>query len=104
VWWDAMLDREIARARGRIRGFHVCDWMVPTTDMLMGRGMMGDGCIDIYRIRTLVEQAGYAGCVEVEILNQRIWDQPGDEVLQLMKERYVSCVLNDGASAARSGG
>jgi sugar phosphate isomerase/epimerase len=102
VWWDAMLDREIARARGRIRGFHVCDWMVPTTDMLMGRGMMGDGCIDIYRIHTLVEQTGYAGCIEVEILNQRIWDQPGDEVLQLMKQRYVSCVLNDGSSADRS--
>ncbi|HEY0992748.1 MAG TPA: sugar phosphate isomerase/epimerase family protein [Kofleriaceae bacterium] len=94
VWWDAMLEREIARARGRIRGFHVCDWLVPTPDMLMGRGMMGDGCIDIHRIRTLVEAAGYAGFIEVEILNQRIWDQPGDDVLRLMKERYLSCVLN----------
>jgi len=94
VWWDAMLEREIARARGRIRGFHICDWLVPTTDLLMGRGMMGDGCIDIYRIRTLVEAAGYAGFIEVEILNQRIWDQPGDDVLRLMKERYLSCVLN----------
>lgn len=96
VWWDAMLEREIARARGRIRGFHVCDWLVPTPDMLMGRGMMGDGCIDIHRIRTLVEAAGYTGLIEVEIFNQRIWDQPGDEVLQQMKERYVSCVLNRG--------
>ena len=94
VWWDAMLEREIARARGRIRGFHVCDWLVPTPDMLMGRGMMGDGCIDIHRIRTLVEAAGYTGLIEVEIFNQRIWDQPGDEVLALMKQRYVSCVLN----------
>ena len=93
VWWDAMLEREIARARGRIRGFHVCDWLVPTPDMLMGRGMMGDGCIDIHRIRSLVDGAGYTGRIEVEILNQRIWDQPGDEVLALMKERYLSCVL-----------
>jgi len=93
VWWDAMLEREIARARGRIRGFHVCDWLVPTPDMLMGRGMMGDGCIDIRRIRTLVDATGYAGRIEVEILNQRIWDQPGDEVLALMKQRYLSCVL-----------
>ena len=67
--------------------------LVPTPDMLMGRGMMGDGCIDIHRIRTLVEAAGYAGFIEVEILNQAIWDQPGDEVLQRMKERYLSCVL-----------
>jgi sugar phosphate isomerase/epimerase len=94
VWWDAMLEREIARAHGRIRGFHVCDWLVPTPDMLMGRGMMGDGCIDIHRIRTLVEAAGYTGFIEVEILNQRIWDQPGDDVLRLMKERYLSCVLS----------
>jgi sugar phosphate isomerase/epimerase len=94
VWWDAMLEREVARARGRIRGFHVCDWLVPTPDMLMGRGMMGDGRIDIHYIRTLVEDAGYAGRIEVEILNQAIWDRPGDETLQLMKERYLSCVLN----------
>jgi len=100
VWWDAMLEREIARARGRIRGFHVCDWLVPTPDMLMGRGMIGDGCIDIHRIRTLVEAAGYTGLIEVEIFNQRIWDQPGDEVLQQMKDRYVSCVLNRGPGAA----
>ena len=94
VWWDAMLERELARARGRIRGFHICDWLVPTPDMLMGRGMMGDGCIDIHRIRTLVEAAGYRGFIEVEILNQTIWDQPGDDTLRLMKERYLSCVLN----------
>jgi sugar phosphate isomerase/epimerase len=104
VWWDAMLEREIARARGRIRAFHVCDWLVPTTDMLMGRGMMGDGCIDIQRIRSLVERAGYAGFIEVEILNQAIWDQPGDQVLALMKERYLSRVLGDAASDLRRPG
>ena len=98
VWWDAMLEREIARAGRRIRGFHVCDWLVPTPDMLMGRGMMGDGCIDLYRIRSLVEAAGYAGPIEVEIFNQQIWDQPGDETVQLMKQRYVSCVLNPAAA------
>jgi len=93
VWWDAMLERELARTRGRIRAFHVCDWLVPTTDLLMGRGMIGDGCIDIRRIRTLVEAAGYAGFIEVEILNQKIWDQPGDETLQLMKQRYLAHVM-----------
>jgi sugar phosphate isomerase/epimerase len=94
VWWDAVLEREVARAHGRIRGFHVCDWLVPTPDMLMGRGMMGDGRIDIHYIHTLVEAAGYTGRIEVEILNQAIWDQPGDQTLQSMKERYLSCVLN----------
>ncbi len=92
VWWDAMLAREVARARGRILGFHVSDWLVPTPDMLLGRGMMGDGCIDIRGIRSLVEDAGYDGFIEVEIFNQSIWDLPGDEVLVTMKERYLSCV------------
>ncbi|HEX3765259.1 MAG TPA: sugar phosphate isomerase/epimerase family protein [Kofleriaceae bacterium] len=95
VWWDVVLDREIARAGHRIRGFHVCDWLVPTPDMLLGRGMMGDGCIDLHRIHRQVEAAGYAGFIEVEILNQAIWDQPGDEVLERMKQRYRSCVLTD---------
>jgi sugar phosphate isomerase/epimerase len=92
VWWDALLEREVARARGRIQGFHVCDWLVPLPDMLLGRGMMGDGCVDIRRIRSLVEAAGYNGLIEVEIFNQAIWDRPGDEVLRLMKERYLDCV------------
>jgi len=92
VWWDAMLSREIARARGRIEGFHVSDWLTPPPDILLGRGMMGDGCIDIRYIRQLVEAAGFEGFIEVEIFNQAIWDRPGDEVLQLMKERYLDCV------------
>ncbi len=92
VWWDAMLEREIARARGSILEFHVSDWLVPTPDMYLGRGMMGDGCIDIRYIRSLVEAAGYWGFIEVEIFNQSIWDRPGDEVLELMKERYIAFV------------
>jgi hypothetical protein len=80
----------------------VYHWLVPTPDMLMGRGMMGDGCIDIHRIRRLVEADGYMGCIEVEILNQAIWDQPGDEVLQRMKERCLSCVLNPPSPKAPS--
>jgi len=92
VWWDAMLAREVQRARGRIQAFHICDWLNPPPDILLGRGMMGDGCIDIRYIRQLVEGAGYDGAIEVEIFNQAIWDRPGDEVLQLMKERYLECV------------
>ena len=46
VWWDPGLEKEIKRASGRILGFHVCDWLVSTTDLLLDRGMMGDGIID----------------------------------------------------------
>lgn len=92
VWWDPELYPQIKRAEGRILGYHVSDWIVPTPDLLMGRGMMGDGVIDLPRIREAVEAAGYRGPIEVEIFNREIWDTPGDEVLELMKERYLQYV------------
>ncbi|WP_127587789.1 sugar phosphate isomerase/epimerase family protein [Paenibacillus koleovorans] len=91
VWWDPNLYPQIARAGadGRILGFHVSDWIVPMPDMLLGRGMMGDGVIELRKIRAAVEEAGYTGPIEVEIFNQAIWDMPGDEVVDLMKKRYL---------------
>ncbi|TVY11811.1 sugar phosphate isomerase/epimerase family protein [Paenibacillus cremeus] len=92
VWWDPQLYPEIERAGERILGFHVSDWIVPTPDMLLGRGMMGDGVIEIRKIRHAVEAAGYRGPIEVEIFNRQIWDQPGDDVIALMKNRYLEHV------------
>jgi sugar phosphate isomerase/epimerase len=94
VWWDPNLDREIARSgrHGRILGFHVCDWLVPTTDILLDRGMMGDGIIDIPRIRSAVEAAGYSGTVEVEIFSaNNWWKRDPDEVLGVILDRYATC-------------
>ena len=90
VWWDPSVYAEIARASGRILGFHVSDWLVPPPDHVLGRGMMGDGVIELRRLREAVDAAGYAGPIEVEIFNQKIWDTPGDEVLAAMKERYAA--------------
>ena len=92
VWWDPELYKQIERAKGRILGFHVSDWKVPMPDMLLGRFMMGDGVIEIRRIRQAVEAAGYTGPIEVEIFNQAIWDMAGDDALALMKERYLEHV------------
>ena len=50
---------------------------------------MGDGVIQLRRLREAADAAGYSGPIEVEIFNQRIWDTPGDEVLALMKERFL---------------
>lgn len=87
VWWDPLLYSEIARAAGRILGFHISDWVEPLPDIILGRAMPGDGMIDLRRIYEAVVQAGYDGPVEVEILNKAIWERPGDEVLAEMKER-----------------
>jgi sugar phosphate isomerase/epimerase len=93
LWWDPDIYDHIAAATGRILGFHVCDWLVPTPDMLLGRGMMGDGIIELRRLRQAVDAAGYSGPIEVEIFNRTLWDMPGDEVLQLMCARYVEHVV-----------
>lgn len=94
VWWDPDLYRqiELAGKEKRILGFHVSDWLVPVPDFLLARGMLGDGVIEIRKIREAVDSVGYEGPIEVEIFNQAIWDQPGDEVISLMKERYLQHV------------
>ncbi len=91
VWWDPDLQAEIGRAGpDRLLAFHVCDWLVPTTDLLLDRGMMGDGVIDIPRIRGWMEIAGYAGFTEVEIFSaENWWQRPGDEVLRTGVERLA---------------
>jgi sugar phosphate isomerase/epimerase len=89
VWWDPDLEAQIARAGTRILAYHICDWLVPTRDLLLDRGMMGDGVIDLPRIRAMVEKAGYRGCAEVEIFSAADWwTRPGDEVLRTCIERY----------------
>jgi sugar phosphate isomerase/epimerase len=90
VWWDPGLSQDIARAgkSRRIFAFHVCDWLVPTLDVLNDRGMMGDGVIDINAIRNGMEQSGYAGAVEVEIFSsQNWWKRPVAETLGICRER-----------------
>jgi sugar phosphate isomerase/epimerase len=91
IWWDPLLATKIAAASGRITGFHVCDWLVPTRDMLNDRGMMGDGVIDIPAIRGMVEEAGYQGLVEVEIFSsENWWKRSPDEILGICAERFAS--------------
>ena len=81
AFWDPRLEDEIARAAGRIVGFHVNDWLAATRHTLLERGMMGDGIIDLRRLRGLVDAAGYDGPIEVEILNPAIWDLPRAELM-----------------------
>lgn len=92
VWWDPDLYDEIKRSTGRILGFHVSDWKVPITDTFMARHLMGEGVIEIKKIREAVEAAGYDGPIEVEIMNQDLWDLDGDDALRQVKESYLKFV------------
>ena len=59
--------------------------------MRYGRGMMGDGCIDIRAIRGWMDRAGYAGPIEVEIFSAADWWlRDPDEVVRVSMERFVA--------------
>ena len=89
VWWDPDLTRQVARASARIFAHHICDWLVPTKNILLDRGMMGDGVIDLASLRRMVEAAGFHGHQEVEIFSaENWWKRAGDEVLRTCVERY----------------
>ena len=87
VWWDPKLEAQIRRAGKRVLAYHICDWLVPTRDLLNDRGMMGDGVIDLALIRTWIKAAGYAGFQEVEIFSEHWWSRDPDEVLEVCKTR-----------------
>jgi len=94
IWWDPELAGQIARAGNddRLLVYHVCDWLVPTNDLFLDRGMMGDGIIDLKSIRAMVESAGYPGSCEVEIFSQDWWKRDPDEVLRICIERHQTVV------------
>jgi sugar phosphate isomerase/epimerase len=92
IWWDNHLEAEIKRAGERIFGFHVCDWRTPTTDLLLDRGLMGEGCINIPQIRGWVEDAGFTGYNEVEIFSTRLWESDQDQFLTDIKQAYLTHV------------
>jgi sugar phosphate isomerase/epimerase len=88
-WWDERLPAEIARAgnTGRLFGFHVNDWLIPTRHVLTDRGMMGDGIIDLRGIYSMMRRAGYDGAVEVEIFSTDWWSRDPAEVMDIAIDR-----------------
>jgi sugar phosphate isomerase/epimerase len=94
LWWDPDLRAEIARCgrAGRLFAFHVCDWRTPTEELLLDRGLMGEGCIDIRQIRGWVEETGFRGYNEVEIFSKRHWAADQREFLEKIKTAYLAHV------------
>jgi sugar phosphate isomerase/epimerase len=90
VWWDSQLAGQIGRARGRIAAFQLADWVRPLpADVLLGRGHLGDGDIDLAQITWQVVAAGYRGFAEVEIFNQAVWDAPPDDTAATVRRRFA---------------
>jgi sugar phosphate isomerase/epimerase len=90
LWWDPALESEIKRcgSKNNLLAFHICDWKSPTTDMLNDRGLMGEGCIPIRKIRSWVEDAGFKGFIEVEIFSNEYWKMDQSEFLDKIIKSY----------------
>ncbi|MEV0987781.1 sugar phosphate isomerase/epimerase family protein [Streptomyces sp. NPDC049949] len=91
LWWDERLPADLRRAGagGRIVSVQVADWVTPLpAGVLLGRGQLGDGCIDLRAFRELADAAGYRGPVEAEIFHPGLWARDGAEVLREVIDRY----------------
>jgi sugar phosphate isomerase/epimerase len=89
VFWDPRLEADLAGAGDLIAGYHVSDWLVPTPDLLAGRGLMGDGIIDLERVGALVAATDYEGPIEVEVINPALAAVPPDALLADIKARFA---------------
>jgi len=92
LWWDPDLESEIARCgrQGNLLAFHISDWKTPTGDLLLDRGIMGEGCIPLRKIRSWVETAGFKGFNEVEIFSKAYWQEDQSEYLRKIIEAYTT--------------
>ena len=92
LWWDDQLKNEIIRCgkNKNILAFHICDWRVNTIDFLTDRGLMGEGCIDIRKIREWIEAAGFDGYNEVEGFSERLWSKDQKQYLKDKKNSYIN--------------
>lgn len=90
LWWDSGLEQQIRRSgeNGNLMAFHICDWKTPTEDLLNDRGLMGEGCIPVPRIRGWMEEAGFGGYHEVEIFSNTRWLQDQKEFLEEIVDAY----------------
>lgn len=90
VWWDPNLPQALQRALPAISTVHIADWLVPTTDLLSGRGLPGEGIADLTGILSAVDRHGYHGPLEVEVLNPTVWARPADQLLADIQRRMLT--------------
>ncbi|MBG0560846.1 sugar phosphate isomerase/epimerase family protein [Actinoplanes aureus] len=91
LWWDDTVLGKIERAGDRIAIYQLADWITPLpAGVLTGRGLPGDGCVDMRAFHQAVAKAGYTGPIEVEVMNEELWQRPGPEILAATIAGYRS--------------
>lgn len=94
TWWDLELEVETRRCaeKGRLLGYHICDFKPDQEDLLMDRGVMGEGCVPLKQIDDLVKSVGFGGVTEVEIFSRKWWSENQhvylDHILAQYEKRY----------------
>ncbi|MEM1134339.1 MAG: sugar phosphate isomerase/epimerase family protein [Bacteroidota bacterium] len=90
LWWDNDLENQIKRCgeNNNLFAFHICDWSVPTSDMLLDRGLMGEGCIPLSKIKRWIDSTGFTGYHEVEIFSNKFWAMDQKIFLQKIIDAY----------------
>ena len=89
VWWDPELERQVERAAGRIARLPRVGLARAHPGPAAGRGLMGDGVIDLPHIRGMVERAGYDGPIEVEVINPALAALPTRELMTTVVDRFT---------------
>ena len=90
TWWDPFLETEITRAAtsGNLAAYHICDWITPTSDLLNDRALMGEGCIELEKLSSVIHKAGFKGYHEVEIFSNRWWASDQDDYLSAIIQSF----------------
>ena len=90
VWWEMDLAEQIERcaAGGWLDAYHICDFKPDQSDLLLDRGIMGEGCVDLTGIDKMVMEAGFNGRREVEIFSAKWWERDQDEFLDEILASY----------------
>ncbi|WP_420114408.1 sugar phosphate isomerase/epimerase family protein [Pseudactinotalea sp.] len=92
VWWDPQLAASLERAGDRVISYQICDWLVPQPHPVFGRGIPGDGVIDLAGLTRQVDALGYRGPIEVEIFNEAVWSSDPDHVIGQIADRFPSVI------------
>jgi sugar phosphate isomerase/epimerase len=89
-WWDPAFESELRRAGAkRLLTVHYCDWLVPTRTF-RDRGMVGDGVVDIERVKAWLDSIAYIGPFELEIFSELDWwERAPAETIRVGIERCI---------------
>lgn len=90
VFWEIDLTEQLQRCadHGWLDAYHICDFKPDQEDLLLDRGIMGEGCLPLATLDRWVHEAGFEGRREVEIFSKKWWERDQDEFLDRILEAY----------------